>query len=368
VYNVGHSVIPIQDQADKMDATTAKSATTGTTAKGQAPPAHTAMFQLLNGVFVVGAVSCLAWLGIPDLVEHGPKSADELATKIGADPRALYRLMRATASVGILSEGPDGKFSETPLSAVLRSNANPSLRAFAIMHGRDWHGLGWSKLDYCVRTGKPALEHIYGMPIFQFFKQHPEEGRLFQQSMTDLSTIDGPAVAEAYSFGEIHSIVDVGGGHGLLLATILARNSHLKGTLYDMAHVVAGAKDGPLKPVMERCTLASGDMFCSVPAGADGYIMKHIIHDWPDEECIKILKACRKGVNSGGKLLVVDNVIQPGNDFAPGKFLDLQMLIFPGGCERTEKQFHDLFAAAGWKLSRVIPTAVPESIVEGVPA
>ncbi len=344
---------------------TAKSAAT---AKGQTAPAHVGMFQLLNGVFVVGAVSCLAWLGIPDLVEHGPKSAEELAAQIGVDPRALYRLMRATACVGVLSEGPDGKFSETPLSAVLRSNANPSLRAFAIMHGRDWHGLGWSKLDYCVRTGKPALEHIYGMPIFQFFEQQPEEGRLFQQSMTDLSMIDGPAVADAYSFREIHSIVDVGGGHGLLLGTILARNPHLKGTLYDMPHVVTGAKDGPLKPVMERCTLASGDMFCSVPAGADAYIMKHIIHDWPDEECIKILKACRKGVNSGGKLLVVDNVIQPGNDFAPGKFLDLQMLIFPGGCERTEKQFRELFAAAGWRLSRVIPTGVPESIVEGVPA
>jgi O-methyltransferase domain len=193
-----------------------------TTAKTQTPPAHVGMFQLLNGVFVVGAISCLARLGIPDLVEHGSKSADELATAIGADPRALYRLMRATACVGVLSEGTDGKFSETPLSAVLCSNANPSLRTFAIMHGRDWHGLGWSHLDYCVRTGKQALDKIYGMPIFKFFEQHPEEGQLFQQSMSDLSMIDGPAVAEAYSFGEIQSIVDVGGGHGLLLATILA--------------------------------------------------------------------------------------------------------------------------------------------------
>ncbi len=348
-----------------MNGTTATSATT---AKGQAPPAHAGMFQLLNGVFVAGAISCLARLGVPDLVEHGPKSADELAKLIGADPRALYRLMRATASVGVLSEGSDGKFSETPLSAVLRSNANSSLRAFAIIHGREWHGLGWSQLGYCVRTGKQALDKIYGVPIFQFFEEHPEEAQLFNQAMSDLTTIDGPAVADAYSFGEIHSIVDVGGGHGLLLATILARNPHLKGTLYEVPHVVAGAKDGPLKPVMERCTLACGDMFSSVPAGADAYIMKHIIHDWPDEVCIKILKACRKGVNPGGKLLVVDNVIQPGNDFAPGKFLDLQMLIFPGGCERTEKQFRELFAAAGWRLSRIIPTAVPDSIVEGVSA
>jgi hypothetical protein len=326
------------------------------------------MFQLLNGAYIAGALSCLARLGIPDLVEHGAKSADELATAIGADPRALYRLLRATACVGVLSEGADGKFSETPLSAVLRSNANPSLRGLANMSGRDWHGLGWSHLEYCVRTGKQALDKIYGAPIFQFFEQYPEEAQVFNQAMSDLSMIDGPAMADAYSFDEIHSIVDVGGGHGLLLATILARNAHMKGTLYEAPHVVAGAKDGPLKPVMERCTLASGDMFSSVPAGADAYIMKHIIHDWPDEGCINILKACRKGVKPGGKLLVVDNVIQPGNDFAPGKFLDLQMLIFPGGCERTEKQFRDLFAAAGWKLSRVIPTVAPESIVEGVPA
>src|SRR2546428_10949050 len=221
------------------------------------PPGCDVNIRLLNVVFGLGAGSRLARHGIPGLGEHGPKSADELASQIGADPRALYRLLRATACVGVLSEGPDGKFSETPLSSVLRSNANPSLRAFAIMHGRDWHGLGWSHLDYCVRTGKQALDKIYGMPIFQFFEQHPEEGQLFQQSMTDLSTIDGPAVADAYSFGEIHSLVDVGGGHGLLLATILAGNPHLKGTLYDMPHVVAGAKDGPLKPVMERCTLAS---------------------------------------------------------------------------------------------------------------
>jgi hypothetical protein len=119
---------------------------------------------------------------------------------------------------------------------------------------------------------------------------------------------------------------------------------------------------------MDRCTLASGDMFSSVPAGADAYIMKHIIHDWKDDRCIQILKACRKSVNSGGRLLVVDNVIQPGNDFSPGKFLDLQMLIFPSGCERTEKQFRHLFAASGWKLSRIIPTVAADSIVEGVPA
>ncbi len=334
----------------------------------QTPPAHVGILQLVNGILVSGAVSCLAQLGIPDLVEAAPQSADELAKQIGANPGALYRLMRATASVGVLSEGPDGKFSQTPMSAVLCTNATPSLRALAIMTGREWHARGWAHLEYCVRTGNPAMQQIYGVPNFEYLKQNPEEARIFNDAMSNVSTIDSPAVADAYNFSGIRSIVDIAGGHGLLLATILDRNPHLQGTLYEMPHVLEGAKSGPLKPVMDRCTLASGDMFSSVPAGADAYIMKHIIHDWPDDRCVQILNACRKGVNPGGKLLVVDSVIQPGNDFSPGKFLDLQMMVFPSGCERTEKQFRDLFASAGWRLTRIIPTAAQDAIVEGVPA
>ena len=338
------------------------------TAQPQTPPAHVGILQIMTGSFVAGAIACLAQLGIPDLVDGAPKSARELASQIGADPQALYRLMRATASVGVLAEGPDGKFSQTPMSTVLRSDATPSLRSFAIMGGREWHGRGWSQLEYCVRTGKQALDKIYGTHVFDFFKQHPAEAQIFNDAMTELSMIDGPAVADAYNFEGIHSIVDVAGGHGFLLATILERNPHLRGTLYEAPHVIEGAANGPLQPVMERCTLACGDMFSSVPAGADAYIMKHIIHDWPDDLCIQLLKACRKGVNANGRLLVVDSVIRPGNDFSPGKFLDLQMLIFPSGCERTEKQFCDLFVAAGWQLRRIIPTAASDSIVEGVPA
>ena len=334
----------------------------------QVPAPHVSILQILNGARVAGAVSCLAQLGIPDLLENGPKSAEELASQVGAQPDALYRLMRATACVGVLAEDSEGKFSQTPMSAVLRSEAQPSLRGLAIMGGREWHGSGWSYLEYCVKTGKQAVDKIYGMPIFEFFSNNPEEAKIFDEAMTGLSAIDGPAVADAYDFDGIHTIVDVAGGRGLLLATLLEKNPHLTGTLYEMPHVLAGAKSGALKPLIGRCSLASGDMFSSVPAGADAYIMKHVIHDWPDDACIKILKACRQGVNPGGKLLVVDCVIGPGNHFSPGKFLDLQMLIFPSGRERTEAQFRELLAAAGWKLSRVIPTVAQDSIVEGLPA
>jgi hypothetical protein len=207
------------------------------------------------------AVSCLAQLGIPDLLENGPRSAEELAGQIGAQPDALYRLMRATACVGVLAEDSDGKFSQTPMSGVLCSEAQPGLRGVAIMGGREWHGRGWSHLEYCVKSGKPAIDEIYGMPVFEFLSKNPDEAQIFDDAMTGLSTIDGPAVADAYNFDAIHTIVDIAGGRGLLLATLLRKNSHLKGTLYEMPHVLDGAKSGALKPFMDRCCLASGDMF-----------------------------------------------------------------------------------------------------------
>jgi hypothetical protein len=251
---------------------------------------------------------------------------------------------------------------------VLRSNARPSLRGFAIMGGLEMISRTWDHLEYSVRTGKPAVEEIYGKPVFEYLQENPQDAQIFNEGMTAISTIDSPPVADAYSFAGIHSLVDVAGGHGLLLATILQRNPQMKGALYEIPSVIAGARQGPLAPVMDRCTLLTGDMFTSMPAGYDAYIMKHIIHDWPDDVCVKILTGCRKGVNPGGKLLVADSVIQPGNDPDFGKILDLEMLLLPGGRERTEQQFRDLFAASGWRLHRVIPTASPVSIVEGVPA
>ncbi len=325
------------------------------------------MLQMLHGLHFSTCISCLAQLGIPDLVETGPQSAEELAAQVGAHPQALFRLMRVTASIGVLSEDAAGKFSQTPLSAVLRSNVTPSARSFAIMGAREWHMRGWEHLEYSVRSGKPALDQVYGKSLFEYLSSQPAEAQIFNETMTGLSMMDSSAIADSYSFDGIRSIVDVGGGHGLLLANVLQRNLQMRGTLYDLPHVIEGARNGPLQPVMDRCTLTSGDMFSSVPGGADVYIMKHIIHDWPDEVCVKILASCRKGVNPGGKLLLADSVIQPGNDFSFGKIMDIQMMLFPGGLERTEHEFRDLLAASGWRLNRVIPTAAPESIVEGVP-
>jgi hypothetical protein len=334
----------------------------------QTLPPHVSVMQLILGGMISGTVGALARLGVPDHLDAGPLSAEELAPKVGAQPGPLYRLMRACASVGVLAEGPDGKFSQTPMSAILRSSGPTSLRGWAMFTSHEVHHLGWEHLEYCVRTGKQALQEIYGKEPFELMQERHDLAAVFNHAMTDLSRLDSPAVAEAYSFEGIHSLMDVAGGHGLLLATILQRHPHLRGTLYEIPSVIEGAKPGPLTPVMDRCTLMGGDMLASIPPGYDAYMMKHIIHDWADEPSIKILRGCRAGVNAGGKLLVIDHVIQSGNDFDPGKFLDLEMLIFPGGLERTEAQFRDLFAASGWRLNRIIPTPAGISIVEGVPA
>jgi len=332
-----------------------------------APP-FAQTLQLLFGSWISSAVATLARLGVPDFIDETPRSAEEIAPKVGAQPDLLYRLMRATSSVGVLSETADRRFVQTATSASLRTDAVPCLRNVATFVSDEWHVRGWGLLDETVRTGQRPTEKLYGMPLFEYLVKHPAEGAAFHGGMTDLSMVDGPAVAAAYDFSGIGSIADIGGGHGLLLATILQHNPGMKGILYDQPSVIAGAAGGPTEPVKDRVTLTAGDMFASVPQGCDAYTMKYIIHDWMDEPCLKILKGCRAGVNPGGKLLVVDMVVPGPNEFHMGKIADLEMMLFPSGKERTEAEFRELFAAAGWKLTRVIPTASHVSIVEGVPA
>lgn len=323
---------------------------------------------MIVGGWISSAVAALARLGVADHVDATPRSAEEIASKVGARPELLYRLMRTTASVGILSETADRRFTETPLSVALRSDAIPCLREFATFNCEEWHVRGWQNLADTICTGERPVERFYGMPLFEFLQKNPKEAATFNKSMTELSALDAPAVADAYDFSGITSVTDVGGGHGLLLATILQQNPHLKGTLYDLPQVMDGLAGGPTEPVKDRIQFVAGSMFESVPAGSDVYMMKYIIHDWPDETCLKLLKACRANVNSGGKLLVIDMVMPGPNQPHFSQIADLEMMLFPSGKERTEAEFRELFAAAGWKLTRVIPTASHVSIIEGVPA
>lgn len=333
-----------------------------------APPPFAQTIQMLLGTWVGSAVAALARLGVPDHIDDTPRSAEEVAAKVGAKPDLLYRLMRATASVGVLGETPDGKFVQTPMSATLRSDAAPGLRHVAMFCTDPWHVTGWGELAQTIQTGELPATRLGFHDMWEYLRKYPDQGENFHRGMTNMSSNDGPAVAAAYDFSGIETIADIAGGHGLLLSTILQANPGMRGTLFDQPSVIAGAPGGPTEAVKDRVTLVAGDMFESVPQGQDAYIMKYIIHDWMDAPSTKILKACRAAVNPGGKLLVVDSVLPGPGEFHLGKFADLEMMLFPNGKERTEAEFRELFAGAGWKLTRVIPTASHVSIVEGIPA
>jgi hypothetical protein len=338
------------------------------TQPAQSPPPHAVLLQMILGKWVSNAISAVAHFGIADHLESGPKSSKELASLTGTQERPLYRLLRATASVGVFTELEDGRFAQTPLSEPLRTNAKPCVRSMALMLTDDWHIRSWEQLPWCVETGKPASYKLNGMPMFDWMAQHPEKTVNFNQAMTDLSQGDSAAVIQSYDFSRFEHIVDVAGGHGTLLAAILDQAPKLRGTLFDMPHVIEGAKKaGIMDRFAGRSTLEAGSFFESVPPDADAYIMKFIIHDWYDPECIKILSNCRKGIRPGGRLLVVDQVVPSGNDPTMSKIVDLEMLVLPGGMERTEQQFRELFASSGFRLERILPTPGLQYIIEGVP-
>jgi O-methyltransferase domain/Dimerisation domain len=330
------------------------------------PPAG--VMQVLMGVMNSAAVSATARLGIPDHLHSGPKTVEELAHAVGAKPELLFRLMRAAAGLGILAQTPDGKWQQTPMSEVLRSNAPETLRHFACLISEDWHVRALGSLDQTVRTGEPATDRIYGMPVFAFLEKDQKSAETFNRAMTSFSTVEAPIIAKSYDFSAIRSLTDIGGGQGLFLATILERYPNMTGTLFELPQVVDGLVDGPLEPFRNRIRVLAGDMFKSVPPGADVYIMKRIVHDWSDEQCKKVLSLCRAGITDGGRLLVVDSVVPADAKYHPSKVMDLVMMLFSGGKERTEQEFNALFGVSGWRINRIIPTGSPLSIIEGVPA
>lgn len=329
------------------------------------PPVQ--LMQMLFGFAASRAIGVSAELRIADLLKDGAKTAEELADQTGVHARSLYRVLRACASIGVYSEDSENRFSLTPLAEPLLSDAPGSLRAFAEMIACDWQFQTWAELPYSVKTGKPSFDKVFNMSSFDFFWSNEKAGRVFNDAMTSNSAFSSVAVVNAYDFSSISKLVDVGGGHGFLLASILAKYANVKGVLYDTPAIVAEAEK-LLKEhgVADRCETVGGDFFETVPPGGDVYIMKHIIHDWNDEQCITLLQNCRQAMTEGGKVLVVEMVVPEGNEPSLAKFLDLQMLQFLPGCERTEKEFEEVFDKAGLKLTRIIPTMSPFSILEGV--
>jgi hypothetical protein len=339
----------------------------GSAPSGGPPAPWLALQDLILGKWIAQAVSVAAKLGIADLLKDGPRDCDELARANQVDAGALHRLLRALASVGVFVEVDDQRFGLTPMAEFLRSDVQGSLRAAATMAGEDWTWRPWGALYQSVKTAEPAFEPIFGAPPFAYLAGNPSAAAVFDEAMTGWSMQNSLAVANAYDFSQIGTLMDVGGGHGYLLATILKANPSLRGILLDTAEVIEGAKARiAAGGLTDRCAIVAGDFLTTLPEGADTCILKSVIHDWDDPHATTILRNCRQAVGPGGRVLLAEMVIPPGNDGHIGKLLDLEMLVMVGGRERTEADFRDLFATAGLRLARIVPTRSPTCVIEGI--
>jgi hypothetical protein len=301
----------------------------------------------ISGYQVSMALHVAATLGIADLLADGPRSSDELAAQVDADPDALYRLLRALARIGVFEEQPDRTFALTEDGAGLRRDAARSVRGHAAFIGRYHHWNTWSQLVESVRTGKPAFHSIYGKSPWEWREEHPAESALFDDFMTAMTRGVDDEIVASYDFGRFTHVVDVGGGRGALVAAMLAAHPQLTATLFDQEHVVAGA------PRIERCRSAAGSFFDEVPRGGDAYVLKSVIHDWADEEAVAILRTCAAALEGDARVLLVERDL--ADPAAP--WLDLQMLVMLGGRERSEEEFAALFRAAGLEPTGVTPVA-----------
>jgi len=331
------------------------------------PPPQMAMLQMISGFWISRALYIVAKLGIADHLKQRPQTAAELAAATETHSSSLYRVLRALASVGVVVQDDQGRFSSTPLLATLQTDVPGSLRAFATTELGEEHYPAWGELMHSVKTGEIAFDHHFGVPIWEFFAQHPENARIFNDAMSGISDATTAAVLAAYDFSSIRKLVDVGGGHGRLITAILKANPKMKGVLFDAPPVIEGARPQiEAAGMADRCELVVGNFFELVSSGGDAYILKWIIHDWDEEKSTAILKNCHRAMTEGGKLLLVEAVVPMGSEPHFSKFIDLNMLVMTGGRERTEDEYRALLAASGFKLTRIIPTASPMSVVEGV--
>ena len=331
-------------------------------------PPHAQLIQMCTASWVSAVVYAAAKLGLADQLATEPKSAAELAGPMRMHAPSLHRLMRTLASLGILTERDAQRFALTSVGEALRTGAPGSARSTLIAFGGSfWHG--WEEILYSLETGNPGFDKAHGMPLFEYLRQHPADASHFSEAMVGFHGDEPPAVARAYDFSRFKNVVDVGGATGNLLAAIMSSHAGPRGVLFDRPHVV---RDAPalLKAhgVEDRVTIEAGDFFETVPPGGDAYVLSHVIHDWNEDRCLTILGHCRKAIKPDGRLLIVEMVLPAGDTPHPGKVLDMVMLVFPGGQERTEAEYASLLGKAGFHLSRVVPTASAVSVVEAVPS
>lgn len=317
------------------------------------------------GYLFPAALRAVAVLGVADHLTREPRPVAELAEAVGADPRNLYRTLRLLATRGVFTEDDAGRFALTPMAELLRTDRPSSFRAAVLMLTDKTFWLPAGELEDAVRTGASPFERLFGMPFFDYFAREADIAEIFHTGMAATSDPENPIIARAYDFPPTAVVVDVGGGHGGLLLAVLRDHPGLHGVLFDQPHVLEEhLLDG--LGADYRWDLVAGDFFTEAPPG-DLYLIKRILHDWDDEDCVRILRRCRQAISDRGRVLVMDAVIPPGNDPDPGKVIDLLMMGLLTGRERTHEEFDDLFTRAGFRLARVLPTGTRLSIVEGVP-
>ncbi len=330
------------------------------------------LLEHLCGMMRTQAIHHAARLRIAELVKDGPKSLAELATATNTHAPSLSRLLRALTSIEIFAEVEFEHFAQTPLSALLQPDVPGSMYHVTLLHGDQWQWHVWEGFAYTLQTGQPTFSQLFGADLFQYFTQHsPESAKVFNNAMTGFSEqVNVPIATANYDFSSLDTLVDVGGGLGTQLTTLLKVHPPIrKGILFDRPPVIAQARasmaDSGLR---ERCELVEGNFFEGVPRGADAYFMKQIIKDWNDAQCVQILDNCRKAMKPGGRVLVAEVVLRPGRETSIQKFIDLQLMLLSPGQERTEAQYRKIFEAAGFTLMRIVPTASPYSILEGIAA
>jgi hypothetical protein len=315
------------------------------------------------------ALTVAAELGIADLLRDGPRDVDELAVATGTHAPTLYRLLRALASIGIFSEGRGRRFELNPMGQYLRRDHPLSVDPVARFVGADYQWRAWGELQHGVRTGKTPAVHALGCDMWEYMRLHPEDGEVFDAAMRTVSRTETAAVLAAHDFGRYETVADVGGGTGAVLAAVLAAHPQTRGILFDQPQVVADA-DHVLRDagVADRVSVVPGDFFVEIPAGADAYLLAHILHDWPDEDAVRILRCVRSAMTPDARLLLLEAVVGPPNEDPLVKFLDLLMLVSPGGQERTEDEWRALLAAADLELTGTTRATPSRHVIESVPA
>jgi len=326
----------------------------------------TALFQMATGYWVSQAIYVAAKLGIADLLKDGPQSCIALAAATGSDAPSLFRLMRALASVGVFSHVRRDSFALSRLAESLQTNTAASLRAMVITIG-EIHYQACGNLLHSVQSGSPAFDNAFGASLFDYLRQNVDAADAFNQGMGNVASMLAYAVLTAYDFAGISSIVDVGGGQGTLLEKILQFNPEMRGTVFDTASTIERATQLGHNTWGRRCSYIAGDFFTSVPQGADAYFLCGVIHDWDDDRAITILGNCRRAMTKNSRLLLVDVIVPDAASASFSKLLDLNMLVMTGGRERTEPEFRTLLDASGYKLTKIVPTMAPQSVIVAAP-